>query len=108
MKVVDVRRVGDRVMTVVADLEDDVLRLICGYAVQSGRSLEEKQSFYDELNSEWNIHSAGDLVMCLGDLNGHIGRYIDGFDGVHGCFSGGRNAISVVSLEGIMCVKYMV
>ena len=37
MKVVDVRRVSDRVMTVVADLEDDVLRLICGYAVQSGR-----------------------------------------------------------------------
>ena len=70
--------------------------------------VEEKQSFYDELNSEWNIHSVGDLVMCLGDFNGHIGRHIDGFDGVHGGFSGGKNAISVVSGEGIMCVKYMV
>ena len=27
------------------------------------------------------MHSAGDLVMCLGDLNGHIGRHIDGVDG---------------------------
>ena len=30
------------------------------------------------------MHSAGDLAMCLGDINGHIGRHIDGFDGVHG------------------------
>ena len=32
--------------------EEDVLRLICGYAPQSGRSFEEKQSFYDELKGE--------------------------------------------------------
>ena len=32
------------VMTVVV-FEEEVLRLICGYALQSGRSLEEKQSF---------------------------------------------------------------
>ena len=24
-----------------------------------------------------------DLVVCLGDFNGHVGRHIDGFDGVH-------------------------
>ena len=42
-KVVDVRRVSDSVMTVVV-FEDDVLRLIFGYAPQSGRRLEEKQS----------------------------------------------------------------
>ena len=29
------------------------------------------------------MHSADDLVMCLGDLNGHIGRHIYGFYGVH-------------------------
>ena len=26
------------------------------------------------------MHSVGDLVMCLGDFNGHVGRHIDGFD----------------------------
>ena len=46
-KVVEVRRVSDRVMTAVVVLEEDVLKLICGYALQSGRTLEEKQSFYD-------------------------------------------------------------
>ena len=36
-------------MTVV---EEDLLRSICGYAPENGRSLEEKQSFYDELKCE--------------------------------------------------------
>ena len=35
-KVVEVRKVSDRVMTVVV-FEEDVLRLICGYAPRSGR-----------------------------------------------------------------------
>ena len=25
-----------------------------------------------------------DLVMCLDDFGGHVGRHIDRFDGVHG------------------------
>ena len=44
-KVGEVRRVSDGVNTVGVVFEVDVLRLICGYAPQSGRSLEEKQSF---------------------------------------------------------------
>ena len=35
------------VVEVMIGFEEDVLRLICGYAPQSWRSLEEKQSFYD-------------------------------------------------------------
>ena len=43
--VVEVRKVSDGVMTVVVVVEEDVLRLICGYAPQSGRSFEEKLYF---------------------------------------------------------------
>ena len=78
------RRVSDRVVTVVVVFEEDVLRLIYGYAPQCGRSLEEKKSFYDELKGECNTHNADDLVMCLGDINGHIGMHIDGIRGVYG------------------------
>ena len=39
-KMVEVRRVTDRVMTVVVVYEEDVLRLICGHDPQGGRSLE--------------------------------------------------------------------
>ena len=40
-KVVEVRMVSDKLMTVVVVFEGDVLRLICGYAMQSGRSFEK-------------------------------------------------------------------
>ena len=52
------------------------------YNPQSGRSLEEKQSYY-ELKGEWDMHSVDDLVMCLGDISGNVGRHIDWYDGVH-------------------------
>ena len=61
-KVVEVRRESDRAMTVVLVIEDDVMRLACGYAPQSGRSLEEKQSLYDELKGEWDVHSADPII----------------------------------------------
>ena len=36
------------------------------------------------------MHGAGDVVMFLGDFDGHVGRHIDGFDGVHGEYGVGR------------------
>ena len=50
-------------MIIVMFFEEDVLRLICGYDPQSGRSFEEKQSFYDGLKYEWDMHSAVNLVV---------------------------------------------
>ena len=49
----------------------------------------------------------GELVMCLGDFNGHVGRHIARFDGVRGGYGvGQRNSegrmLSVLSGEGIM------
>ena len=78
-----------------------MLRLICWYAPQSGRSLEVKESFYDELKGEWDMYSADDLVMCLGYINGHVGRHIDYFDGVHGGYG-----VCQMNLEGGMLFEY--
>ena len=84
--------------------EKDVVRLICVYVLQSGRSLEEKQPFYNRMKCEWDMHSADDLVMCLCDLNGHVDRHIDGFDGVHGGISvGQRNLEGKILFE--FCLK---
>ena len=35
------------------------------------------------------MHSTGELVICLGELNGHIGRHSDGFDDIHGGYGVG-------------------
>ena len=82
-----------------------MLRLICGYAPQSGRSLEEKQSFYDGLKYEWDMHSADDLVMCFDDFNLHVGRHIDGGYGVGQRNFEGR-MLSEFCLEKELCVYF--
>ena len=46
------------------------------------------------------MHSADDLVMCFGDINGNIGRHIYGFDVVHGGYGAG-----VRNLKGRMLLK---
>ena len=113
-KMVEVRRVLDGVVSIVVVFEEDVLSLICRYSPLSGRSLEEKQSFYDKLKCEWDMLSAGDVTMLLGDFNGHVGRHVDVFNWVQGGFGVGyrnldeRMLLNVLSGEEIMCVKYMV
>ena len=59
------------------------------------------------------MHSADDLVMCLSEYTGHVGRYVDGFDGVHGGYGVGQRNLDgrtslVLSIEGIICVNYIV
>ena len=73
-KLVATRRVSDRLMAVVLIFGEGVLWFICVYAPQNGGSLDEKQSFYDELKGEWDMHN---VFMCLGDINGHVARHID-------------------------------
>ena len=90
-----------------------MLRLICGYIQQNGRSLEEKLSFYDELIGELDMHSAGDLAMYLGNFNGHFGGPIDAFDSSWRVWRrseefGIKNVARFLSGEGIMHVKNMV
>ena len=76
-------KLSDRDMAVVLVIEEDVLRLMCGYSPQGGRSLEEKQSFYDELKCECDVHSVDDVVMCMFDINEYMGRNIGGLDSAH-------------------------
>ena len=80
-------------MTVVAVFEENVLMLSYGYSPQSRRTFEEKQSFYDQLKCEFDMHSTGDLSMCLVGFNRHIGRH--GFSWVHGGHGIGQRNLSV-------------
>ena len=79
--VVEIKMVSDRVMAVVTVFEEDVLKLTCGYAPLCRRRLEEKQYFYDKLKGERDMHSAGDLAMCLGDIDRHMSRQLIDFVG---------------------------
>ena len=41
------------------------------------RKFGGKAVFYDELKCKLDVHSASDLVICLGDFNSPIGRHFD-------------------------------
>lgn len=100
-KVVEVLRKSDRVMTVVMAFEEEVVRIICVYGPQSGRTSAEKERFYDELASEWDRKNVGELVLGLGDFNGHVGKRIEGYEGVHGGYGIGER-----NMEGRMLLEF--
>ena len=52
-------------MTFVLAPDEDVLRLICGHALQSVWSLDEKRSFYDELKGERGMRCVDYLVVLV-------------------------------------------
>ena len=62
-------------MVIVLFFEADALGLTCGNVSHSGRRFEEQQYFHDELKG---------YVMCLGDINGHMGMNVDWFYWAHG------------------------
>ena len=76
--VVEVRRKSDRVMAIVQTLGREVMRVICANGPQSGRPDAEKVRFYDEMGS------SSEIIVSLGDFNGHVGKYAEVFEGVHG------------------------
>ena len=90
-KVVEVQGKGDRVMT-------EVVRIISMYGPQSGRKGAEKERFCDDLRSECDLHSMGELVLDMGDVNGHVGKQIEeGYEGVDR-----ENVIGERNVEGKM------
>ena len=60
-------------MTVLLVLKEDVVRLICGYAPQSGRCFEGKQYFYDELSE---LLYADGLVLMSETVKGLWNKFI--------------------------------
>ena len=92
-KVVKVQRKIDRVIAMVLVSEEEVSRVISTYAPQVGRSECEKDQFYNDMASTWDLQNPGEVVLGLGDFNEHVWRQIDGFEGVHGGYGiGKRNA----------------
>ena len=91
-RVLDVRKPSDRVMWVKLRTEGGTIRVIAAYAPQAGLSEAEKDTFWATLTREVAAVDEHELLVLGGDLNGHVGRFPDGYEGVHGGWSvGTRN-----------------
>ena len=56
--------------------------------------------FYEDVSREWTTPHLSELIIRMGDINGHVGRRIDGSQGAHRGFSiGKRNKKGRMLLE---------
>jgi len=67
-----------------------IVNCICAYAPQTGRSAEEKDSFWDQMISVTGSIPASEVIVVGGALNGLVGTNVDGYDGVHGGYGFGE------------------
>lgn len=82
-KVVDIKRNGDRIMSIKLCLDEKV-NIVCAYAPQVGCDLEEKDEFWRNLQEQISVISQEERVMIGADLNGHIGKERGVLERVHG------------------------
>ena len=92
-KVVNVNRVNERIVVIKLVIGAVLVNILSVYAPQVGRTIEEKDKFWEELFDIVNNIPSTEKVVVAGDLNGHIGKERDGYETIHGGYSFGmRNA----------------
>ena len=95
-RVLSVERTCDRVMRMKLEIEVDVWHIISCYAPQVGCTQVEKYEFWEHMDAEMQAVPRSERLVVTGDLNGHVGRDRDGYDGVHG-----GHGLGVRNEEGI-------
>ena len=88
-KVVEVRRVNYRLLSLAIVLVE-VVRVVCAYAPQIGKSMGKKEFVYEDLSREWTRYHMSEHIIGMGDIGRHVGRNIDGLQGIHGRVSIGE------------------
>ena len=74
--VLGVERFNDRVMKVNNIIGDVVWEVVSCYCPQAGRSVNEKEEFYELMDKV----VTSEKVLVGGDFNGHVGSDMGGFD----------------------------
>ena len=67
-------------MAMVLIFEEEVIRIICAYASQVGRSECKKDHFYNDMASEWDLQNPGEVILGLEDFNRRVEKRIDVFE----------------------------
>ena len=107
MNFVEINRISDRVMVVVNIFCKKVVRIVCTYAPQCGRSMSEKEKFYGKMARGYEVENQNEVLICLGDFNGHIVKEVDGFEGVYGDFGIGKKIVEGRLLLEVFVEKSM-
>ena len=99
-KVLEVKRVNERLMLLKVIVGKSVINIVSVYAPQSGMAMEVKEEFYISLGKVLSSVEAKEQLIVCGDMNGHVGAQADGYEGVHGGYGfGSRNVEGEMLLE---------
>jgi hypothetical protein len=108
-KVVQINRVSERVILLRIAVGDTVVNIVSAYAPQVGRPYQEKEEFWFSMVKLLSGVSEDESIFVGADLNGHVGKVPDGFEGVHGGHGyGKRNAEGEMLLEFAVAMDLVV
>ena len=82
-KVFDVLRISDRIILIRLVIGKVVFTFLSVYAPQAGLQEAEKDRFYDQFQNVMARIPASEVLIPLGDWNGHVGADSNGFEEVH-------------------------
>ena len=65
-------------------IDNNIITVLSCYAPQVGLDNTIKDAFYDLLNTAVNKVSTAETLVICGDINGHVGKVANRYEGVHG------------------------
>ena len=94
---------NERIVCITLKIKQTKIGIIQTYAPQQGRSLREKEQFYETLQAVTEEIRYQEGIIVMGDMNGHVGKNRDGVEHVIGEFSIGEK-----NQEGERIIDYCV
>ena len=88
-KVSDINRVSGRIMLIKFVIDNKIITVLSCYAPEVGLNNVVKDTFYDQLQDTVRKVEADETLVICGDLNGHIGKPVNGHEGVHSGYNYG-------------------
>src|SRR5206468_934019 len=100
-KVVEVKRMNERLMLVRLTVGVRVVNIVSAYAPQAGRSYAEKEEFWLSMTNLLSGVGVEESVFVCGDMNKHVGCDPAGFESEHG-----GNGFGKRNTEGEMLLEF--
>ncbi len=88
-------------MRIKLDVEWEVWHIISCYAPQTGCPQDEKETFWEHMDSEMQTVTRSERVVVAGDLNCHVGIDRTGYNNVHG-----GHGLDVDNEDGIQVLDF--
>ncbi|XP_043717506.1 uncharacterized protein LOC122665422 [Telopea speciosissima] len=99
-EVVDVKRFGERILSIKLVLDNEVINIVSVYAPQAGLDESVKIQFWEHMDGLVQGFGKGEKIIIGGDLNGHVGKDRRGYEEVHGEYGvGERNEEGISVLD---------